>query len=192
MRKLIVWNLMTLDGCFEGPSPWSLEFHAAVWGDELEAYSLSQLDEVGTLLFGRRTFDGMARYWSNETGAIAERMNEVEKAVATRQGTPVEWSNTRVLAGDIADHIAALKSEAGKKDIFVFGSAELIASLLQAHAVDECRLLLVPVALGTGTPLFKADGLRKDFSLLEARPFASGGVFLRYGRTDGQATGPSD
>ena len=184
MRKLITWDLMTLDGCFEGTSPWSLDFHTLVWGDELEAHSLKQLDEVGTLLFGRRTFEGMARYWTAETGAIADRMNAVEKIAATRQGTTVTWANFRVLQGDISDHIAALKAESDKKDIFVFGSADLTATLLEQKAVDEIRLCLVPTVLGGGTPLFKDDGLRKDFTLVEARPFRSGGVLLRYLRAD--------
>lgn len=184
MRKLVTWDLMTLDGYFEGNSPWSLDFHTVVWGDELEAYSLKQLDEVGTLLFGRRTFEGMADHWSKETGAIADRMNAVEKAVATRDGTAVNWRNTRVLQGDISDHISALKAEADKKDIFVFGSADLTATLLARKAVDEIRVFLVPIILGGGNPLFKDDGTRKDFRLIEARPFKSGGVLLRYARAD--------
>lgn len=185
MRKLVAWDMMTLDGYFEGTTPWSLDFHTAVWGGELEAYSLKQLDEVGTLLFGRRTFEGMALYWSAETGAIADRMNAVEKVAATRHGTTVKWSNTRVLQGDVADHVAALKAESGKKDIFVFGSADLTATLLERQVVDEIRICLVPVVLGCGNPLFKANGVRKDFDLVEARPFRSGGVLLRYARADG-------
>lgn len=184
MRKLVTWNLMTLDGYFEGPSPWSLDFHTLVWGDELEAYSLEQLDEVGTLLFGRRTFDGMADYWSNETGAIADRMNAVEKVAATRAGKTANWSNARVLQGDISDHIAALKAEDHKKAIFVFGSADLSATLFARKAVDEIRLCLVPTVLGGGSPLFKDDGIRKDFKLIESHPFKSGGVLLRYARAE--------
>lgn len=60
MRKLVTWNMMTLDGYFEGPKPWELDFHALVWGDELEAFSLEQGESVGTLLFGRKTYEGMA------------------------------------------------------------------------------------------------------------------------------------
>jgi dihydrofolate reductase len=175
----VIWDLMTLDGCFEGEAPWSLDFHTLVWGEELEAHSLRQLDEVGTLLFGRRTYEGMAGYWAAETGAIADRMNAVEKVAATRAGTSVAWSNARILQGEIADHIGPLKAEPGKKDIFVFGSADLTASLLALDAVDEVRLCLVPTVLGRGTPLFR-PGARKDFSLAEARPFRSGGVLLRY------------
>jgi dihydrofolate reductase len=183
MRRIVTWDLMTLDGCFEGATPWSLDFHAVVWGDELEGYSLEQLDEVGTLLFGRRTFEGMADHWSSGTGAIADRMNAVEKIAATRNGTDKTWANARILQGDIADHIEALKTESGK-DIFIFGSADLTASLLEKNAVDEIRLCLVPVVLGGGNPLFKGDGIRKDFKLIESRPFASGGLLLRYTRTD--------
>lgn len=184
MRKLIIWDMMTLDGFFEGSSPWSLEFHSLVWGDELGNYSVQQLDEVGTLLFGRRTFEGMAAHWSAETGAVADRMNSAEKVVSTRGGTTVNWSNARVLKGDISDHIADLKAETGKKDIFVFGSAELTATLLENEEVDEIRLCVVPTILGNGTRLFKEASGRKDFRLIEARPFKSGGVLLRYDRAE--------
>ena len=182
MRKLVTWNLMTLDGYFEGTSPWSLDFHTVVWGDELEAYSLEQLNDVGTLLFGRRTFDGMAAHWTHETGAIADRMNSIEKVAATLEGKTATWSNSRVLQGDISNHIAALKAEDNKKDIFVFGSANLISTLLAKNAVDEIRVFLVPITLGGGNPLFKDGGTRKDFKFIEARPFKSGGVLLRYAR----------
>ncbi len=187
MRKLVTWDMMTLDGYFEGKSPWSLDFHSLVWGEELEAYSLQQLEEVGTLLFGRRTYEGMARHWEAETGAVADRMNVVEKIAATRTGTTVKWSNARVLQGDISDHLAALKGESDKKGIFVFGSADLTATLLEQQVVDEIRLCLVPTILGGGNPLFKNDATRKDFKLIEARPFKSGGVLLRYVRADAEA-----
>lgn len=186
MRRLVVWNMMTLDGCFEGTAPWALDFHMRVWGDELEAHSLAQGAEIGTLLFGRRTYEGMAEHWREAEGPVAEMMNGLEKAVATRTLDRADWVNTRLLKGDAVEHVAALKAEAGKKDVFIFGSAHLTAALLRAGAVDEVRLFLVPVALGKGTPLFKADGVRKDFDLAEARAFASGGVLLRYlVRTDG-------
>lgn len=134
------------------------------------------------MLFGRRTFDGMAAHWSNETGAVADRMNAVEKVVATRKGDVAAWNNSRILKGDVSKSISALKAESDKKDIFVFGSADLTTSLLEANAVDEVRLCLVPIILGGGNPLFKNDGARKDLELIESRPFKSGGVLLRYKR----------
>lgn len=181
MRSLVLWDMMTLDGRFEGTAPWQLEFHELVWGEELEAFSQQQLDAVGTLLFGSKTYEGMADYWSGATGPIADRMNAVEKRVASRTGTQRTWNNTRVLEGEIANHVDALKAEPNKKDIYVFGSAELTASLMELDVVDEIRLCLVPCVLGGGTPLFRS-GPRRDFTLTEAHPLQTGGVILRYNR----------
>lgn len=75
MRKLIAWNLMSLDGHFEGSRPWDLDFHQSVWGDELEAISFDQLADMDMLLFGRKTYDGMKAHWEGATGAIADAMN---------------------------------------------------------------------------------------------------------------------
>jgi dihydrofolate reductase len=72
MRKVIVWNMVTLDGYFEGPKPWEIDWHEYVWGEEMERFSLDQAQEVGALLFGRMTYEGMAGYWSTATGEVAE------------------------------------------------------------------------------------------------------------------------
>ena len=186
MRKLIVWNVMTLDGCFEGPTAWDLDMHGTVWGDELEAFSLEQGEEIGTLLFGRRTYEGMAAHWTQddiremETGDVADMMNGIEKAVASRTLESADWNNTRLLSGEATESVQALKAEDGK-DVFVFGSAELVGTLLAAGLVDEYRVCLAPVVLGTGNPLFKPGSPRRDLDLLESRPLKTGGVLLRYG-----------
>lgn len=179
MRKLVTWNMMTLDGYFEGPKPWELDFHALVWGDELEAFSLEQGESVGTLLFGRKTYEGMAAHWSKESGAIADFMNSVEKVVASRSLEKVEWNNSRLLQGQVPESVSALKQAPGK-DIYVFGSAELTASLLHHGLVDEYRLCLVPVVLGAGNPLFKPADESLKMRLLETRPLTTGGIILRY------------
>jgi len=183
MRRLVAWNMMTLDGCFEGASPWDLGFHETVWGEELEAFSLDQGKEIGTLLFGRRTYEGMASYWTPATGAVADMMNAMEKAVATRTLNAAAWNNTRLLKGDAVAAVRALKAEDGKRDVYVFGSADLLASLLTAGLVDEYRICLAPVVLGGGNPLFKADGMKKTFTLTECRPLKTGGVILFYRKT---------
>lgn len=179
MRRLVVWNVMTLDGCFEGTSPWDLSFHTTVWGDELEALSTEQLDTMGTLLFGRRTYEGMANYWKLETGPIAERMNAIPKAVASKTLTAADWNNTRLLSGDAVTSVKALKAEEGG-DIYVFGSADLLQTLLAEGLVDEYRVCIAPVLLGAGTPLFKPIAAEFPLSLLEARALKAGGVLLRY------------
>ncbi|MFA0813136.1 dihydrofolate reductase family protein [Microbulbifer epialgicus] len=180
MRRLVVWNVMTLDGCFEGTAPWMLDHHETVWGEELENFSLQQGDEIGTLLFGRRTYEGMADYWQNETGPIADMMNTLEKAVITRTLDTANWSNTRLLTGEAAEHVRTLKAETEKKDIFVFGSADLVATLLTEGLVDECRICLAPIVLGAGSPLFKTDSIQKSFELMRVDALESGGVILRY------------
>jgi dihydrofolate reductase len=179
MRRLVVWNLMTLDGYFEGRNPWDLGFHETVWGEELEAFSLEQGKEIGTLLFGRRTYEGMAGYWSQETGAIADMMNAIDKAVATRTLDEATWNNTRLLKGDAVEAVRDLKAEDGK-DIYVFGSADLLASLLAANLVDEYRICLVPVVLGGGNPLFKPQDSQVRMRLEGTRPLKTGGVILTY------------
>ncbi len=170
---------MTLDGYFEGRNPWDLGFHGTVWGDELQAFSLEQGAEIGRLLFGRRTYEGMAGHWTTATGATADMMNAVEKAVASRTLDEATWNNTRVLKGDAVEAVRALKAEDGK-DIYVFGSADLLASLLAAGLVDEYRVCLAPVVLGGGNPLFKPQDHEVKMRLESARPLKPGGVVLTY------------
>lgn len=179
MRRLVMWNLQTLDGCFEGKAPWDLEFHNAAWGDELQQFSLEQVKEIGTLLYGRATYEGMASYWSKATGPIADFMNEVPKVVFSRTLDAATWSNTRLVRRDAADEVAELKRGDGK-DLFVFGSAKLCDSLMRRGLFDELRICLAPVILGAGAPLFKPGTARQDLTLLHARPLATGGVILRY------------
>ncbi len=179
MRKLVMWNLQTLDGCFEGAQEWDLDMHQAAWGEELERLSLEQLEEVGALLFGRTTYEGMAAYWSNETGAIADFMNNLPKVVFSRSLESASWSNSRLVRGDAAEEVAALKQQGGK-DLFVFGSAKLSDSLLRRGLFDELRICIAPVVLRNGTPLFKPGGARQDLTLLDSRAVGTGAVILRY------------
>lgn len=181
MRKLIAWNVMTLDGYFEGAGPWQLDMHGTVWGEELEEFSLAQGAEIGTLLFGRRTYEGMRDHWTKEEGPIATMMNGIEKAVASRSLETADWTNSRVLKGEAAETVRALKQEKGR-DVFVFGSADLLGALMAEDLVDEYRLCLAPVVWGEGTPLFKAEGGRAHFTLRESRPLKTGGLILFYER----------
>lgn len=180
MRKLIIWNLMTLDGYFEGKSPWDLGFHERVWGDELRAYSLEIGRQADLLVFGRKTYEGMAAYWIDATEELEIKayMNAIAKIVVSRSLDRADWNNTRIVR-DVVGEITTLKAQPGK-DIFVFGSAELTDSLLKAGLVDEIRLCIVPVVLGGGNPHFKPAETPRVFTLLETRPLKTGGVILRY------------
>ncbi len=176
-RKLIMWNLVTLDGFFEGPKKWDLDWHNYVWGDELEQLSLEQAKTADALLFGRVTYEGMAAYWSTATGAVAEFMNRVPKVVFSRTLTKADWNNTRIVSENAEGEVARLKETSGQ-NLFVFGSADLSATFMQHDLFDKYRLCIVPVVLGAGTPLFKPLPERKKMKLRETRTLKSGGVIL--------------
>jgi dihydrofolate reductase len=177
MARLIMWNLMSLDGYFEGPDH-DLSFLEDVWGPELEELSMEQGREAGTLLFGRVTYQMMASYWPTATGAIADYMNGLPKIAVSRTLRSSDWGNTRFIADDVAGEVAKLKREVSK-DIYVFGSANLSATLIDAGLFDEFRIGVTPHLLGSGTPLFK-PGARRKLRLLEARPHSNGVVLMRY------------
>jgi dihydrofolate reductase len=179
MRKVIMWNMMTLDGFFEGPKSWDIDWHEYVWGEELEQLSVEQLKSTGALLFGRVTYHGMAGYWSSATGEIADFMNNVSKIVFSRTLDRADWHNTRLVKGNAEEEVAKLKREPGK-DLFIFGSANLSSTLMRHGLIDEYRLGLNPLILGGGSPLFKMGPDRVKLRLLEARPLKSGVVILRY------------
>lgn len=179
MRKLIMWNMMTLDGCFEGANPWDLEFHNLGWGEELQRFSIEQMAAADLLLFGRVTYEGMAQYWTSATGQIADRMNGIQKVVFSRTLSSADWANTRLVSTDAGEEVARLKQEPGK-DILVFGSADLCASLMRAGLIDEYRIALNPVVLGNGKPLFKPGIGETKMRLLETRPLETGCVVLFY------------
>jgi dihydrofolate reductase len=179
MSKLIMWNLMTLDGFFDGAENWALDWHQYAWGEELERLSIEQLREADMLVFGRVTYEGMAAYWKTEQGEVATFMNSLPKAVFSRTLDKADWHNTKLLKGDVKQEVQDLK-RAGDKNIFVFGSGGLSATLLEEGLFDEYRLCLVPVVLGVGKQLFGRKLSRLRMKLLDSRPLMSGSVLLRY------------
>ncbi len=174
-----MWNLVTLDGFFEGPKSWELDWHDSVWGDEMEQYAIEQSKSTGMLLFGRVTYEGMASYWPSQKGDIADFMNTIPKIVFSRTLKKADWSNTRLVPENAVEEVAKLKRQPGK-DLFVFGSANLSSTLLNHGLFDELDLAITPLLLGRGNPLFKASPDRLKMKLLEVRPLKSGGVILRY------------
>jgi dihydrofolate reductase len=179
MGRLIEWNLISLDGYFEGAKKWDLEWHNYVWDAELEKFSLDQLHKAGMLLFGRTTYEGMVAYWKTAAGPVAELMNSLPKVVISRTLKQTDWNNTRTLRGGSAEEIARLKRDV-EKDILVFGSGALSATLIRNNLFDELHIALAPAVLGRGVTLFGRDLPRRRFTLLEARPLQSGLVILRY------------
>lgn len=183
MRKLIMWNVITLDGYFEGEKNWDLGFHELVWGKELEDFSNEQLKSADMLIFGETTYTGMADYWIKAEGdavegEIAQYMNTLPKVVCSRKRTTADWNNTTIVK-DAAAEIPQLKHQ-GNGNMFVFGSGNLSESLMKAELFDEYRLCIAPVFLGKGKLLFNQGIPHTKLTLLEARPLAIGGVILRY------------
>ena len=179
MRKLIMWNMVTLDGYFEGPKPWEIDWHEFAWGEELEQLSIDQTGSADLLLFGRRTYQGMSNYWPTATGQVADIMNTMAKVVFSRTLDNADWNNTRLVKSNAEEEVARLKQQPGK-DMLIFGSADLSAALMRHGLVDEYRLGLTPVVLGGGNLLFKPAPDRLRMKLLEARPLKTGCVILRY------------
>lgn len=181
MKKLIMWNVVKLNGCFEGEKPWDLFFHELVWGPELEALSIAQLEEASMLIFGERTYKGMAEYWQNAEatdGVVTSLMNSIAKIVCSKTLEKAEWNNTTIVR-DAVSEIQHLKEEGGGP-MFVFGSGMLSESIMNAGLFDEIRLCIAPTILGKGRHLFTDTISQRNFKLLEAKALSNGGVILRY------------
>lgn len=176
MRRLIMWNMVTLDGMFEGPGR---DISWFVFDDELEKYIIETQAAADTLLFGRVTYQLMADYWPKAEGTIAEFMNRVPKIVFSRTLAGVDWANTTLVRDNAADEIARIKRQPGK-DIFVFGSADFSQTPMRHGLVDEYRFGVNPVVLGRGTPFFKGGEPQTELKLIETRPLNSGVVILHY------------
>jgi dihydrofolate reductase len=133
------------------------------------------------LMFGRVTYELMAKHWPGATGEVADLMNALPKYAFSRTLTRSDWANTQVFGTDVPDTVARLKRE-GTKDIFLFGSADLAASLIPHRLIDEFRIAVNPVILGGGTSLFK-QGERVKLKLLDARTLSTGIIISRYALT---------
>jgi dihydrofolate reductase len=163
-----------------------LSFHNLIWGRELEQLSLEQLNGADYLVFGRATYEGMAAYWTKaETEAseteVARLMNRLPKLVFSRTLTSATWHPTTIIRENASNEIRKLKAARGK-DIYVFGSAHLSATLMADDLFDEYRIGIAPVVLGRGRPLFKQGLDTTNLSLIATQPLETGGVVLRYAR----------
>jgi dihydrofolate reductase len=186
MGSVVVSEFITLDGVVEAPGG---EFHPDGKGGwvvprftpEIGAFKLQELMATDALLLGRRTYEHFAIAWppSTDEEGFAERMNSLPKHVAsTSLSEPLEWNST-LLGTNLADAIATLKKQYSR-DILVCGSAELVHTLAAHDLVDEYRLMVFPIVLGSGRRLFREGGASIPLTLARTVPFESGVVVHCY------------
>lgn len=182
MRKVILFNMVSLDGFFAGPNG-ELDWHNT--DKEFNDFAIEQLSTADSLLFGRVTYEMMATFWPTQAAItsdplVAYKMNTLPKIVFSRTLEKVEWNNSRVVKENIAEEIMKRKQQPGK-DLYLFGSADLASTFTNLGLIDEYRLMVNPVVLGSGMPLFKGVKDRLDLALLKTKPFKNGNVLLYYG-----------
>jgi dihydrofolate reductase len=180
MRKLVSFFFASLDGFHEGPGH-ELDWQLA--DDEFDAFDLEQLEEAGTFLLGRVTFEGFAEFWPTPAAfemepVRAKIFSSLPKVVVSRTLRETQWENTTFIAADVDTEIRKLKEQPGK-DILMIGSAKLTAYLIQAGLLDEMRVLVNPILIGSGIPAFPVDR-QVSLELLRSRQFVNGNMLLTY------------
>ena len=176
MRKLIVTEFVTLDGVMEAPggepghphSGWVFDFV----GDEQMKYKFDEILEADVQLIGRVTYESFAGAWPEREGPFAEKMNAMPKYVVTSRDE-LEWDNSTPIHGDVAAEVTKLKEQDGG-DILVAGSRTLVHTLMEHDLVDEYRLMVFPVVLGSGDRLFPDSPDKTTLELTDTKTFETG------------------
>jgi len=179
MRKIIVSNYVTLDGFFAGPNG---EIDWFVWDEEMAKYSKDILNTIDTILFGRVTYELMASYWptaTTEDPLITDSMNSLPKIVFSKTLDKVEWNNSMLIKENVEEEISILKKLPGK-DMVIFGSGSIVSAFTRLGLIDEYRLIVNPIILGKGKPLFRDLKDKLNLKLLEAKKFRFSNVLLCY------------
>jgi dihydrofolate reductase len=187
MGRIVVTEFISLDGVIEAPGGgedykyggWTFEIDR---GDEGNQFKLDETMSSAALLLGRRTYEGFAAAWPERDGEFADKFNTMPKYVVSSRLRDPEWTNSTVLSGDVVDEITKLKRERDG-DIVVHGSAQLVQSLIENDLVDELRLMVFPVVLGTGKRLFGETTDKKRLRLSSSTVVGDGVAIQVYTRT---------
>jgi len=183
VKKIIVSEFVTLDGVMEAPGGEPGHRHSGWVGDfmgpEQLRYKLDEVLEAESLLIGRVTYESFAEAWPKRSGEFAEKMNAMPKHVVSNTLQAPVWNNSRVLKGDIAGEITRLKAQEGGP-ILVAGSRTLVHTLMEHNLVDEYRLMIFPVLVGSGRRLFPETQDKTVLRLADTRTFSSGVVVHTY------------
>ena len=186
MGRIVVTEFVSLDGVMEDPggsedfkySGWSFEIPR---GDEGDKFKLDETMASEALLLGRVTYEGFAKAWPTREGEFADKFNSMPKYVVSSTLKDPEWTNTTVLEGDLAGEVARVK-EQHDGDVVVHGSMQLVEALLENDLVDELRLMVFPVVLGSGKRLFGETSDKKSLKLRDSQVVGDGVAILVYER----------
>ena len=184
MGRIVVTEFISLDGVIEDPGGaedykyggWSFEISR---GDEGDQFKVDETNNSAALLLGRKTYEGFADAWPSREGDFADKFNSMPKYVVSSTLKDPEWTNSTVLSGDLATEVSRLKEELDG-DIVVHGSAQLAQALVEQGLVDELRLMVFPVVLGSGKRLFGETSDKKPLRLSDSRTVGDGVAILIY------------
>jgi dihydrofolate reductase len=186
MGRIVVTEFVSLDGVMEDPGG-AEDFKYGGWtfeisrGDEGDQFKLDETLAADALLLGRVTYEGFAAAWPSREGEFADKFNTMPKYVVSSKLEDPEWTNTTVLKGNIAESVGKLKQELDG-EIVVHGSAQLASELLEQDLVDELRLMVFPVVLGSGKRLFGETTDKKSLKLVDSKVVGDGVAILIYER----------
>ncbi len=181
MNKLSVFNFISLNGYFKGENG-DLSWHKH--GEEENQFASDSMKPGGILLFGRITYEMMASYWPTPMALendpeVAKGMNRAEKIVFSRTLKKADWNNTTIISGNIFDEVKRLKQSSGK-DLSILGSGSIVSQLTEKGLIDEYLIMVDPVIINSGTPIFKGLNKNLELKLTDTRKFKSGVVLLSY------------
>lgn len=185
MRKVIMFNLVSVDGFFAGEDG-NIDWHNV--DDEFNQFAIEQTSEFGAILFGRTTYQLFEDFWpkaltdptmSEEDHKIAKNIDEIEKIVFSKTLEKVQWNNTKLFHDIHPEQIEKLKQQDGG-DMVIFGSGTIVQQMCNLGLIDEYRILVNPIILGRGKPLFKNVKDEVNLKLLKTRTFTNGNVLLYY------------
>jgi dihydrofolate reductase len=182
MRKVVASELMSLDGVMESPEEW----HFPHFNDEMGEAIGAAMAAADAMLLGRVTYQEFAAFWpsqnseSSEDQEFADYMNNTPKfVVSTTLEEPLEWNNSTLIKGDVAEEVTRLKQQPGG-DISITGSGTLVRSLMAEDLLDELRLMVHPLVVGRGKRLFEEGGDQKALKLVDSKTFGTGVLYLIY------------
>ena len=181
MRKIVAGLFVSLDGVTESPDKWQLPY----FNDEMGAEIGAQMEAADAMLLGRVTYQEFASFWPEAPAddPFTARMNNTPKYVVSTTLDTVEWNNSTLINGNVVEAITRLKQQPGQ-NINITGSVTLVRSLLRDHLLDELRLLVHPVVVGSGKRLFEGMDEQMALTLVESRAFSTGVLSLVYTPAD--------